>query len=76
LPFKCFNCGKVGHFSAKYPYPKEDLEDEEDKINNTRIRKNPITKKGFTKGKIIFTQKKKTTVHQNPVTVMMMKSFF
>ena len=30
LPFKCFNCGKVGHFQAKCPYPKEDSEDEDD----------------------------------------------
>jgi hypothetical protein len=22
LPFKCFNCGKVGHFVAKCPYAK------------------------------------------------------
>jgi len=22
LPIKCFNCGKVGHFSFKYPNPK------------------------------------------------------
>ena len=24
LPFKCFNCGKVGHFSSKFPYKKID----------------------------------------------------
>jgi hypothetical protein len=23
LPFKCFNCGNVGHFVAKCPYPKD-----------------------------------------------------
>ena len=31
LPFKCFNCGKFGHFAAKCPYPKKDSEDEDDK---------------------------------------------
>ena len=31
LPFKCFNCHKIGHFQAKCPYPKEDSEDEDEK---------------------------------------------
>jgi hypothetical protein len=49
------------------------------KVNNIRRRKNPTTRKNFTKEKRISTQKKKTTVHQSPVTMMnlmMMKSFF
>ena len=31
MPFKCFNCGIIGHFQAKCPYPKEESEDEHDK---------------------------------------------
>ena len=31
LPFKCFNCGRIGNFQAKFPYPKEDSKDEDDK---------------------------------------------
>ena len=31
IPFKCFNCGRIGHFQAKFPYPKEDSKDEVDK---------------------------------------------
>ena len=31
LPFKCFNCGKIGHFQFKCPYPKKDSEDEDEK---------------------------------------------
>ena len=30
MPFKCFNYGKIGHFQAKCPYPKEDSEDEDE----------------------------------------------
>jgi len=28
LPFKCFNCGAVGHFVAKCPYNEKNKEDE------------------------------------------------
>jgi hypothetical protein len=29
LPFKCFNFGKIGHFSNKFPYSKDKENDEE-----------------------------------------------
>ena len=31
MPFKCFNCGRIRHFQAKCPYPKEYSEDEDEK---------------------------------------------
>ena len=31
LPFKCLNCGKIGHFQSKCPYPKKHSQDEDDK---------------------------------------------
>jgi DNA-directed RNA polymerase subunit N (RpoN/RPB10) len=24
IPLICFNCGKIGHFSNKFPYPKQE----------------------------------------------------
>ena len=30
LPLKCFNFGKIGHFSSKYPYAKGSKSDEEE----------------------------------------------
>jgi hypothetical protein len=36
LPFKCFNCGRIGHFVAKCPYEeREDSDDEEESLSIT-----------------------------------------
>jgi hypothetical protein len=45
------------------PIPRRTLKMKKTQINNTRRRESPITRKNITKGKIIFTQKKKTPVH-------------
>jgi hypothetical protein len=60
------------------PIPRRTLKMKKIKIMNTRRRKNPTTRKSFTKGKGIIIQKNKTTVRQSLVTkmnLMMMNSF-
>jgi hypothetical protein len=69
---------RLATFQPSVPIPMRTPRMKKTKLNNTRIRKNPTTRKNFTKEKIISTQKKKTTVHESLVAVMnlmMMKSF-
>ena len=55
LPLKCFNCGKIAHFSTKYPYAKNSNSDEEEfskkekkyQKGNKKENKRKVFKKSF-----------------------------
>ena len=59
LPFKFFNCGRIGHFAPKCPYPKqEDSDDDEKPCCHKKDQKSKIMyKKKFKKKKKKFYSK-------------------
>ena len=54
LPLKCFNCGRIGHFSNKRPYPKQEESDHEESCCH---KCKTMGKKGFKKMKKNFYSK-------------------
>ena len=54
LTLKCFNCGRIGHFSNKCPYPKQEESDHEESCCH---KCKAIDKKKFKKNKENFYSK-------------------
>ena len=61
FPFKCFNCGRIWHFQAKCPYPKEYSKDEYEKNKQYEKEGKFHYKKNY-KGKINFYSKEEDNI--------------
>jgi hypothetical protein len=49
LPFKCFNCGRIGHFGNKCPHKRKDqtCDDEEKHKDRNLFKENNFKKKSL-----------------------------
>ena len=67
---------RLGILHPSVPIPRKIMKIKETQINHSRKRKNLTTRKAITKGRRIFTLKKKTPTQMSLVIVIKKKSSF
>ena len=76
LTFKCFNCGRIGNFQAKYPYPKEESKDEDDKNKQYKKKGKFHYKKKYKVKKNFYSKEEEYDINSLRLVIVMMKFFF
>jgi hypothetical protein len=56
FPLICFNCGKIGHFSSKCPYPKQEESDDERTFKEQKKSQTKDKRKVYKKKKTFYTE--------------------
>lgn len=65
MPFKCFNCGKVGHFQDNCPYPKKDYQYERGTTKTFKKREKTSYKKNHYKGTNFYSKEEESKSNES-----------
>jgi hypothetical protein len=65
FPLICFNCGKIGHFSSKCPYPKQEESDDEKTFKEHKKIQTKDKRKVYKKNNTFYTKENNNSSEQS-----------